>query len=152
MTTGGAWYIDPKDHSQEKYWTGSSWSEQTRPRTPDAILAPGPRAPVPRAPSSKQEQSGLSTIAGACYLIAASIALSAVGGGIALISHQVCGLNGVGTSRHACSAAARAHPFEVAGLAAIIGGLLQALVVAFVGYLASETSRLRALVGQLRSS
>lgn len=139
MNAGLGWYADPEDEAQERFWNGSMWTDQRRPAREGARPTPGPMVTAPRTASAS---TSLSTIAGFCYFIAVVMVIGAAAAGWALLTYKTCGVNPFDNSLD-CSYQ-ETHPYSTEGYIAIAGGLVQALVVAFVGYTAAETGKLRA--------
>lgn len=44
-STPSGWYPDPQNASQERYWDGSTWSDQTRPTNGGGFAPPPPPGP-----------------------------------------------------------------------------------------------------------
>lgn len=102
MTTPPAgWYPDPGDPTEqaERYWDGSAWTQQTRPRPAPAAAPPAPMAPTappiappgpPAAGPAPQSVVGSTEPAktggrGVGLLVVAAIALVVAVGGVAAI-------------------------------------------------------------------
>lgn len=147
MANRKGWYVDWIDPTQERFFTGRAWEPATRPRTPEAIELPTNFDPSTAAKSMRSESGDTGAIATFVYLIAGVIALGALIGGIALITHSHCGLNPYDPSLTDCSQ--KSHPFAGTGAAVLIGGLLQAFVVAVVGRLCTVVSEQRAAIAAL---
>ncbi len=134
MTAPG-WYLDPMDTTREQYWNGSAWIGSGRAAFPDTPQFPDDDpVPVVQAPVS----DGLVTASGVMYFLACLAVMGALFGGIALISH---------TQPGACDGyycGPQTHPFAQAGWAVLIGGLVQASVIAVIGRLCQVVSELRA--------
>ncbi len=77
----------------------------------------------------------------------ALIAGAAVWAGIALLNHKTCGVTPYDTSMTDCGYSSQ-HPFVGAGWAVLIGGSVQAGVVAVLGHVAQVCGQLRTRAAQ----
>lgn len=134
MTAPG-WYVDPENQDRERYWNGGSWQRDTRPLSGAATAFADPStAGVQAAP---RREDGLQTTGGVLYIVAVLIGLGAVISGGYLLAHTTpsgC-FDGICGSQR--------HPYIAAGVAVLIGGLVQACVVAVVGRLCIVTAGMR---------
>jgi hypothetical protein len=136
MTASEGWYVDSDNPTRDVYWAGEGWSGDSRPTVVGTPPFPGDAedqqwVSQARAP---QRSDVWTSRANLMYLIAALAGLGAVIGGIVLLvrTGQDCTSNPYNASLVTCT---DTHPFVVAGIAVIVAGLLQALVVYTVGRL-----------------
>lgn len=96
-------------------------------------------------PSSVEDQpSSLRGTGQFLYVVAFLVGLAAAIGGIALLMHGVCGVNPYDASLEDCSQ--KTYPLAGDGTAVLIGGLIQAIVIAVVGRLCIVVALLRTAI------
>lgn len=141
MTAQG-WYIEAEGMTTERWWNGRRWTGQVRRAYPDTPVFSDEPTPGP----DPHEPDGLRSASMALYVLAALVGLAAVIGGIMLLVHSVplCTANpyndAFGTDLQDCT---NRHPFVGAGATVLIGGAIQAAVVAVVAYLCGAVATLR---------
>lgn len=75
------WYNDPSGNPQERYWSGSEWTTQTRPFPPPGEAAPAPQAAAPTPAVTQPRSHAGRWILG---VIAAVVVVGLVVGGMVL--------------------------------------------------------------------
>ena len=144
-----SWYVDPNDDTRERYWNGAKFigdPAQLKRNTPPF---PGPdNAPIsePREwKSSAREPGQVFTLTGVGIFLRVLAVLTAIGAvvvGVVLIAHTVTSCVTDPYSDYA-DCTGKIHPWAASGVGALIGGLVQASVLAVVGHLCLEVARMR---------
>ena len=131
---GPGYYANPRDAALSAWWTGSEWDYQrTEPRSePTQAIGASVSIAELGAPSMNADNSkpkGWPGVGIAMYAIGSITALSALIAGIALIAHKTTTYGGLISDERVT------HPFTGAGIAVLIGGLLNSVLWFVVGAL-----------------
>jgi hypothetical protein len=144
MTAAPGWYLDPADFDFERYWTGSSWSEELRARTRRGATFPGQPSPLPPASRVVAPRPGNSPLPGSqparfeanyrtLVFLSWLVLAGAIIGGAALIAHH--GSSCAGSDDASLDSCAQLHPYAASGGVLMAVGILQAIAFAVLAML-----------------
>lgn len=132
------WYLDPADQTRERYFNGYQFIDSSRPAEPGALSLPAGSAKV-SPPPARQSADGLRTAAGVLWFLVLLGIVGAVVVGAYLLTRTACVVNPYDASL--CMGST--HPYIGAGLGALAGGLVQAVVAGIVARLCTVVADMR---------